>query len=254
VSIELTNVSVLYNNERFAIRNVSLSIESPDTVALLGPSGAGKTTLLRVISGILAPGQQDDTVQVTGKIAVNGVSPDQTFRQSGQLAFMFQGPSLLPNLSVLKNVSLPLRLLEKPSDGEAETWLNRFGLLAEKDKLPHQLSGGMQTRVALARCFLTHPNIMLLDEPFSSLDMGWRLETYSALRQFCSQHTTTTIVVTHDINEALLLSNHICVLGEDSSTTIIRIPAKPPLKYSTDDQHPPPRPLPLIPRSRCRSW
>jgi ABC-type uncharacterized transport system YnjBCD ATPase subunit len=140
MSIELKNVSVAYDDQRSAIHNVSLRVESRDTVALLGPSGAGKTTLLRVISGVLTPAQSDDTVEVSGEIAVNGAPPDQRFRQSGQLAFLFQGPSLLPNLNVLKNVSLPLQLLGRPSNGEEETWLESFGLLSERDKLPKQFS------------------------------------------------------------------------------------------------------------------
>jgi ABC-type nitrate/sulfonate/bicarbonate transport system ATPase subunit len=129
---------------------------------------------------------------------------------------MFQDSSLLPHLTVEENIHLPLKLIRETShcDGIVNEYLEKTGLDSHRNKLPSQLSGGMKTRTALARTFITKPNLLFLDEPFSSLDIVWKNNLYEEVRDLTRLTDTTIVLVTHDIFEAIYFSNIIIVLGD----------------------------------------
>jgi len=186
---------------------VELSLQRGEIVSLLGPSGAGKSSLLRVLAGLRAPS--------TGSVQLHG-SPLTAPAQSVALAF--QSPTLLPWLNVEENVALGLRF-ERPKIARAERKrrareaLAEVGLADARTLRPRQLSGGMAQRAALARCLVRRPEVLLLDEPFSALDEITRAGLHALLQRIVAGHATATLLVTHDIDEALLLSDRVLVLG-----------------------------------------
>nr|WP_321484564.1 ABC transporter ATP-binding protein [uncultured Cohaesibacter sp.] len=191
------------------LRDISFSIEPGEIVSLLGASGAGKTTLLRIAAGIEMP--TSGSMRLNGKIvAGDGVFVPPEARNVG---LMFQDYALFPHLSILKNVMFGLKdLPQKSADIEARAALGRVGLEDYADHFPHMLSGGQQQRVALARAIAPRPSILLMDEPFSGLDNRLRDrvrdETIAVLREMGA----TCVIVTHDPEEALRVSDRILLL------------------------------------------
>ncbi|WP_319414452.1 ABC transporter ATP-binding protein [uncultured Cohaesibacter sp.] len=191
------------------LNDISFSIEPGEIVSLLGASGAGKTTLLRITAGIEVP--TSGSLYLNGKIvAGEGVFIPPEARNVG---LMFQDYALFPHLSILGNVKFGLRdLPQKAADIEARAALDRVGLSDYADHFPHMLSGGQQQRVALARAIAPRPSILLMDEPFSGLDNRLRDrvrdETIAVLREIGA----TCVIVTHDPEEALRVSDRILLL------------------------------------------
>lgn len=230
MKVELQNVSFEYKGEdeegkekiEIILDNVSFTIDKSDCVAIVGSSGSGKSTLLRLIGGIL-PNANPKIQNFSGKILIDELDITREklkwkeFRAKGHLGFMFQDPNLLPNLTVEENIYLPLKIIGNTTNGDniVSEYLQITGLDKHKNKLPHQLSGGMRTRVALARTFITKPQLLLLDEPFSSLDMVWKSILYNELKDLRREFKTTVVLVTHDIFEAMFFSDDIIVLGDD---------------------------------------
>lgn len=206
--VQLKNVEFSYGLRQI-LNNISFSIEQGETVAVVGASGSGKSTLLRLISGILP--HLDNTF--SGLVDINTITPGDYLRKS-KLAFMFQRPTLFPNLSVKENIEMPLKIQRKIDKKKINNLIRTVGLKGYEDYLPKQLSGGMKTRVALARSFVTTPELLLLDEPFSSLDIAWKDTLYHELKQLVKSFNTTVVLVTHDINEAITLSDKIICLGK----------------------------------------
>ncbi len=212
--IAIDHLSFRYDSQqaqnRWVLKDVGLSVARQDTVAIVGSSGCGKSTMLRIIAG-LVEGKAGEQI---GHVSVNGQSPT-AYRKLGKLAFMFQEPTLLENRNVEDNIKLPLQI-NKYQDVQAtvEDLLNAVGLNQYRHYLPKQLSGGMKTRVALARSFATNPELLLLDEPFSALDVAWRYQLYEEMERLKVRNNTTILLVTHDIEEAFHLTNgKIVVLG-----------------------------------------
>lgn len=189
------------------LKGLSLEVEAATTVTVLGASGTGKSTLLRLLSGLGLPSGG----VTSGTIHIDGRAPTD-FLQSGNVGFVFQNPSLFPNLTVEENVCLPLRLRGLDTS-YVEHLLDRVGLAASRHKLPGALSGGMKTRVSIARTLAPRPKMLLMDEPFSALDLGWKYRLYQEFAGIQAELKMLTILVTHDIEEALLLSDRIVVLG-----------------------------------------
>jgi NitT/TauT family transport system ATP-binding protein len=206
--LKVNNLSYTYPKGSKVLDSLSFRIRSNETLAVVGASGCGKSTLLRLISGIIKPNN------AANEISINGLAPHE-YVASGKLGFMFQDPTLFPNLTVRDNIALPLKIKNIKNDNVLESVIEKIGLTEHTNSLPNVLSGGMKTRTALARTFVVKPELILLDEPFSSLDIKWKHFLYQELELLKQQFTTTVVIVTHDIYEALLLSNHIIVLGNN---------------------------------------
>lgn len=204
------NLSFGYNPDRLVLDDISFEIAKGHYMAILGSSGSGKSTLLRILANILP---QFSVHFIKGSISIFG-KDSLNYLNTGKLAFMFQEPSLMPNLNVRQNIGFPLRLRGGNIDHSfIKDLIKTVGLEDDQEKLPSELSGGMKTRVALARAFVTKPELLLLDEPFSALDISWRYELYSYLEKIKERFNTTVILVTHDIQEAVLLANKVLVLS-----------------------------------------
>ncbi len=208
--IDCKNVNFSYKTGTPVLDNVSFTLEKGKTLAIVGASGCGKSTLLRIISGIL-PSTNSNRLQ--GTVLVENQIPDH-YRQTGKLAFMFQEATLMPHLTVRENIELPLKIKGSNSPQKIAELIKAVGLEEYANYLPQQLSGGMKTRVALARAFVTEPELLLLDEPFSALDIGWKSDLYKRL---VSLFHTTLVIVTHDVQEAILLADEIIVLNRKGS-------------------------------------
>ncbi len=192
-----------------AVDQVSLRVAPSEFLTLLGPSGSGKTTLLRMIGGFLSPN--------SGRILIDGDDVVDMPVERRPTAMLFQQLSLWPHLTVARNVSFGLELRRRPKEEIAQKvrdLLGVVGLSGFEDRLPSQLSGGQQQRVALARALALEPRILLLDEPFSALDTKLRIELRTFVRKLQREVGTTTILVTHDQEEALELSDRIVVLRD----------------------------------------
>lgn len=214
MKIEIQNITFRYDKSRNIINDLSLNLNDDKVVAIVGVSGCGKSTLMRLISGLIVI-EKDNFFE--GKITVNELSPVE-YRQRGKLSFMFQEPALLPNLSVYANIALPFRIKGILNGQEkVDAVIETVGLTAFKNYLPKSLSGGMKTRVSLARSFITQPELLLLDEPFSALDVAWKTEIYEELKTLKEKFNTTVLFVTHNIDEALALSNKVLILGVDGN-------------------------------------
>lgn len=206
--INSQHINFAYTVDKTVLNNISLSLEKGETLAIVGASGCGKSTLLRILSGILP--------NYKGEISIDGLTPDQ-YRQTGKLAFMFQEATLMPHLTVKQNIELPLKIKGSTNEQKTNDLIKAVGLEEYSNYLPKQLSGGMKTRVALARSFTTMPELLLLDEPFSALDIAWKSKLYMELEKLREETNTTVIIVTHDVQEALLLADYVIVMNSFGS-------------------------------------
>jgi NitT/TauT family transport system ATP-binding protein len=196
-----------------AIADVSFEVRAGELVCIVGPSGCGKSTLLRAVAGLLAP--------TGGEVVLHG---DRVRGVPDDLAVVFQdySRSLYPWLSVAGNVGFPLRTrLGRAERRErvAEA-LEQVGLRAHAAKRPWQLSGGMQQRVSIARALAYRPALMLMDEPFASLDAQTRADLEDLLLRVRTEHRTTILLVTHDIDESVYLSDRVLVLSKAPATVL----------------------------------
>ena len=189
---------------RQIIRDISMSLKEGEFVSLLGLSGSGKTTLLNIVSGLLMPD--------TGKVFLSG--KDIT-GQPGNISYMLQKDLLLEHKRVIDNVALPLVLRGmKPKEArdQAEPYFAQFDLEGTQMLYPSALSGGMRQRAALLRTYLSSKGTVLLDEPFSALDMITRGQMHAWYLEMMKKLRLSTILITHDVDEAILLSDRICLL------------------------------------------
>ncbi len=191
-----------------ALERISLSIARGEFVSLVGPSGCGKSTLLRIISGLLAP--TDGTVSIGGQ-------PPAAARAAREFGFVFQDPVLLPWRTALENVELPALVARQGTKAErrarARELLELVGLGDFAGAAPTRLSGGMQRRVGIARALVLDPSILLLDEPFGALDEITRQKMNSELLRIWSERRTTALLVTHNVGEAVYLSDRVFVMA-----------------------------------------
>jgi len=210
IAVRLDHVGMTYSDngsEVASLRGVSLDIQKVEFISLLGPSGCGKTTLLRIVADLLQPTE--------GSVLVDGGTPRRA-RLQKKYGIVFQSPVLYEWRTVQKNVELPLELM-KLTKGEraarAEKMLALVGLTEFAGHYPQQLSGGMQQRVGIARALALRPEFLLMDEPFSALDEFTREKLNEDLLDIWQKTNKTVLFVTHNIAEAVFLSDRICVLS-----------------------------------------
>lgn len=210
-NITCTFVSKDDRSQRYtAVANTDLSIAPGEFVSVVGPTGCGKSTLLNVGAGLLQPS--------SGSVKVFGEELKGINRRAG---YMFQAEALMPWRSALQNVIAGLQYRgheEKAAQELGEQWLARVGLQGFGDRYPHQLSGGMRKRVALAQTFINSPEILLMDEPFSALDMQTRTLMQDELLRLWSAHSGSVVFVTHDLEEAIALADKVYVLTARPAT------------------------------------
>ena len=205
VLLKIDNVSVSFTGTKDVLAEASLAVRAGEFVSLLGPSGCGKSTLLNLTAGTLKPRK--------GNIQFNGL-PVTTINQN--VGYVTQEDTMLPWLSLLANVALPLRMRRLPSAvvrERAMDLLRKFHLEAAAHLYPAQLSGGMKRRGLLARALIYEPRLLLMDEPFAALDSQLRTELQTELRRVVNETGVAVLFVTHDIEEAALLSDRVVVIG-----------------------------------------
>jgi NitT/TauT family transport system ATP-binding protein len=193
-----------------AVQDTTLAVAPGEFVSVVGPTGCGKSTLLNVAAGLLAPS--------AGSVAVFGAPLAGLNRRAG---YMFQADALMPWRSTLANVTAGLEfrgVAREIADAQARDWLARVGLAGFEHRYPHQLSGGMKKRVALAQMLILDPQILLMDEPFSALDVQTRQLMENELLDLWGANRKSVLFITHDLEEAISLSDRVIVLSAGPAT------------------------------------
>lgn len=218
--IEARDVTMSFGASRLALTGFNSTINAGEFVSILGPSGCGKSTFLRLVAGLMPI--------TSGSLTVGGTSPEVARRGACRVAFVFQEPNLLPWRSVAENIRLPLELRGLPRREQGpliEKSLQLIGLNADDArKPPRSLSGGMRMRVSLARALVTEPDLLLLDEPFAALDDVLRQQLNEELVQIWREYQWTGLFVTHNVAEAVFLSQRVLVMNKRPGTVIADVP------------------------------
>lgn len=214
--LEIVNLSVSYGTEKNmvnALGPINMEIEDGDIYAVIGPSGCGKSTLLHVLSGIIKPYQ--------GEVLLNSqvLNP-----KKHNIGFIPQNFGLLPWKNVQKNCLLSLKIKGKAVDSAISQRIdhiqNKLGINSLKDRYPNEISGGQKQRVAIARAFIMNPDLLLMDEPFSALDALSREEAQELFIDIWNQYNTTTLFVTHSIEEAIYIGKKIVIMSHCPGTIV----------------------------------
>lgn len=209
-SVEFAEVSFRLPDGRVLLDGISFKCEPGSTTALLGRSGSGKTTLLRTVNGLVRP--------TGGRVLVNGqdVAGSDPLALRHGIGYVIQESGLFPHLSVGRNVAMPLELAGQPgreTQALAAEALQRVGLAEDfLARYPPQLSGGQRQRAGVARALIAKPGILLMDEPFGALDPLTRAEIQTTVRKLLRDSETTTLIVTHDLPEALFLADRVVLM------------------------------------------
>ncbi len=217
--LEAHNLAMTFPNGNGGLRaldNVSFEVRRQEFVCVVGPSGCGKTTLLRLLAGLLQATE--------GEIVFEGKPLRQPRRRIG---FVFQQANLMPWRSVLDNIALPLELQGEPTvmrEARARDLIELVGLSGFESSYPRDLSGGMAQRVAIARAMIHEPDLLLLDEPFGSLDALTRERMETELMRIWAARTVTVVMVTHSISEAVLLADRVVVLSDRPARVCLDLP------------------------------
>lgn len=214
--VELVNVDKVFlkpNGETHTVlTGINLTVSKGEFLGIVGPTGSGKSTLLTLVAGFEQPTQ--------GEIKIKGTNLTDINRYA---TFVFQTENAFPWKTVIDNVSLGLRLRgmnKKEAYEHARYWIEKVGLKGFEHHYPHQLSGGMRKRVALAQCLIVQPEILLMDESFSALDVHTRHRIENELLRIWEESSATVLFVTHDLEEAIALSDRVIVLTAGPNATI----------------------------------
>jgi NitT/TauT family transport system ATP-binding protein len=229
------NLSAIYPNGNGglqALKDISFSVYPEEYVCVLGPSGCGKTTLLRILAGLLMPSE--------GEVCYKGERLNGPRKGVG---FVFQKANLMPWRTVLENIMLPLELnhlTQSTAFAEAQNLVELVGLQGFEHSLPRDLSGGMAQRVAIARALVHNPDVLLMDEPFGSLDALTREHMEAELLHIWQSHRKTVVMVTHSISEALYMADRVVVLSPRPGQVHLDLPVNLPrpreeeVRYTTE--------------------
>lgn len=211
--LEIKNINMNYHKKdgvTEALKNINFTVEREEFISIIGPSGCGKSTLLNIISGLLTPS--------SGEVIYNDPEVKNNLDKMG---YMFQKDFLFPWLTVKENVMLGLKLKKvytKENIEFAHKLLKNYGLEKFENHKPTELSGGMRQRVALIRTLVLKPEVLLLDEPFSALDYQSRLNVTDDVYEIIKREKKTAIMVTHDLGEAITMSNRVIILSSRPAT------------------------------------
>ncbi len=217
-AISLTHVNKIFENGTLALQDLNLKIHQSEFISLVGPSGCGKSTLLRIIAGL-------------SSISSGEMRWSSSANQK-EIAFVFQEAALMPWATVVDNIRLPLKLAgvpKKTADFAIEEALDLVGLSGFARAYPRQLSGGMKMRVSIARSLVTSPKVLLMDEPFGALDDITRTKLNDELLALWSHKCWTVVFVTHNIYEAVYLSNRVIVMAARPGRVVADIAIDEPL-------------------------
>ncbi|MEO8485014.1 MAG: ABC transporter ATP-binding protein [Betaproteobacteria bacterium] len=238
--VDFRHVWLAYEGQdSFAVEDLTLSIGAGEFVAIVGPSGCGKSTFMKLATGLKPP--------TRGEVDVEGVRVTRTLKIAGMA---FQAPTLLPWRTTLRNVLLPLEIVEPYRStfkrdrvvyaDRAKALLKTVGLEGYEDAFPWQLSGGMQQRASICRALVHQPKMLLLDEPFGALDAFTREELWCVLRDLWAEHRFTVVLVTHDLREAVFLADTVYVMskrpGRLLGRTVIDLPRPRDLEVTYTDR------------------
>lgn len=209
--LEVINLSHAYSKNENSITGINLDIQEGERVSILGPSGCGKSTLLRLIAGLEKPSQ--------GEIKIKGIKASSRENllppEKRNVGLVVQDKALFPHLSVYSNICFGIKK-NKTKDDIASELLSLFKIENLKSKYPHEISGGEQQRVALARSLATNPDLLMLDEPFSALDKDLKETLYSEISLVFSERKSTILLVTHDQKEAELMTERQIMMEKGS--------------------------------------
>lgn len=186
------------------VKDLSFSLAAHQTLSILGKSGCGKTTLLKILGGLVAPDR--------GEVLMEGASILGKTPQELSIVYLYQEDLLFPHLSVFENIAFGLRIKKLPGTEIGERvahMIHSLELESQAKKMPHQLSGGQRQRVSFGRAIITNPSMLLLDEPFGSLDAGTREKMQSFFKRIAKEYDITSLFVTHDLKEAILMGDQI---------------------------------------------
>lgn len=207
--LELKNLTKRFGKSTLAVSDVCLASRDREFISIVGPSGCGKTTLLRIIAGLE---KADSGSVLVGDRVVTSLAP-----RARDVAMVFQGESLYPHLSVRANLSFPLEMRQQSKDEitpQVEATAKQIGIDELLDRMPNTLSGGQRQRVAIGRALVRKPKVFLLDEPFSHLDAHLRRQLREEVMRLRQNWDATTLFVTHDQREAMLLGDRVAVMRD----------------------------------------
>ncbi len=201
--LEVNNITKSFKKEQ-VVKNLNLTLDANHTLSILGKSGCGKTTMLKMIAGLVQPD--------SGNIILNGEEVTRKKPEKRNIVYLYQEDLLFPHLNAFENIAFGLRLKKTP-EAEIQKQVNQMIASLELDgqgsKMPHQLSGGQRQRVSFGRAIITNPSLLLLDEPFGSLDAGTRKRMQSLFQKLTATYKITSLFVTHDLKEAVLMGDKI---------------------------------------------
>lgn len=206
--LEINHIQKKYK-DKLVIQDVSFGLEAHQTLSILGKSGCGKSTLLKILAGI------ED--QDKGDVILNGNNISNVKSNQRNIVYLFQEPLLFPNLNVFENIAFGLRIRKFCSadvDQNVAEMLENLELKDHAEKMPHQISGGQKQRVAFGRALIINPPLILLDEPFSSLDVETRATMQQLYKTIAKKFNITALFVTHDLKEALLMGDKISYMDK----------------------------------------
>jgi len=230
IAFSLNHVSKVFTNGTVALQDMHLTVQTSQFISLVGPSGCGKSTVLRLVAGL--------SRLSTGQIDWGPDTPTPAAHpQSPNLAFVFQEAALMPWATVLENVCLPLKLSgvsRRAAQIAAQEALHLVGLAGCDRHYPRELSGGMKMRVSIARALVTQPSVLLMDEPFGALDEITRSKLNNDLLDLWQQKQWTVLFVTHNIYEAVYLSQRVIVMAPRPGRVVADIPIDAPYPRTED--------------------